>query len=334
MQSAEGIGLGIIDSLSAGYRLLVRRLELLLLPLLLDAFLWFAPRLSIEPLLQRFASFYVGLFDQMGDAAVAAGPGLADLPGQVTAAVDAAGKSFNLFDLLVSSSLYHVPSLLVILPDLKMDQASQDIVSLFNAGGSGLFLGLLGLLLGVVYMNLLARIVPLGEGEKGVTPPLFLSVVVRHWLRSLGFLLALVLFLLMLYIPVGVGVAVLMLISPALGVGAMMLMSGLMTVIFFYLYFVTVALVLDNLGVRAAVMRSIVLVRNNFWSTLGFFLLTNLISVGITLLLRDIATMGLAGLVGSALVNAFVGTGLAVALLIFYRTRLIVTAAKVQGQKA
>lgn len=326
--------MGIIDSLSAGYRLLIQRLELLLLPLLLDAFLWFAPRLSIEPLLQQFASFYVGLFDQLGDAAVAAGPGLADLPAQVTAAVDTAGRSFNLFDLLVSSSLYHVPSLLVILPELKTGQASQEIVSLLSASSSGLLLGLLGLFLGVVYMNLLARIVPLGEGEKGAAPPLFLSVVLRHWLRSLVFLLALLLFLLMLYIPVGVGIAVLMLISPALGVGAMMLMSGLMTVIFFYLYFVTVGLVLDNLGVRAAVTRSVVLVRNNFWSTLGFFLLTNLISVGITLLLQEVAAMGLAGLAGSALVNAFVGTGLAVALLIFYRTRLIVTAEKIEGQKA
>ena len=44
--------------------------------------------------------------------------------------------------------------------------------------------------------------------------------------------------------------------------------------------------------------------------------------------------LGVAGLVGGALVNAFVGTGLAMALLIFYRTRLIVAADKVQGQKA
>lgn len=332
MQSAEGIGLGIIDSLSAGYRLLIQRLELLLLPLLLDAFLWFAPRLSIEPLLQRFSSFYAGLAEK-GEASVAIGSGLADLPIQMTKMIEAAGKSFNLFDLLVSSSLYHVPSLLVTLPGLKAEEASQQIVSLFNAGSSALLLGLLGLFVGVVYMNLLARIVPLGEGEKSATPPLFLSAVLRHWLRSLGFLVALLLFLLMLYIPVGVGIAVLMLISPTLGFGAMMLVSGLLTVIFLYLYFVTAGLVLDNLTVRAAVMRSIVLVRNEFWTTLGFFLMTNLISVGIALLLREVATLGLVGLVGSALINAFVGTGLAVALLIFYRSRLIVAADKATSRK-
>ena len=325
--------MGIIDSLSAGYRLLLKRLELLLLPLLLDAFLWFLPRLSIEPLLQSFATFYTDIFAQFGAAADTLGPGLANLPVEVTKMMDALGKSFNLFDLLVSASLYHVPSLLATLPGLKVEQASQEIASLLNASGSALLLGLVGLLLGVVYMNLLARIVPLGEGEKSATPPRFISAVLRHWLRSLGFLMALFVFLLMLYIPTAVGVTVLMLISPALGAGAMMLMGGLVTVIFFYLYFVTVGLVLDNLSVRAAVMRSIGLVRNHFWSTLGFFLLTNLISVGITLLLREIVALGVVGLVGGALVNAFVGTGLAMALLIFYRTRLIVASDKTQTQK-
>lgn len=333
MQSDEGLGLGIIDSLSAGYRLLIQRLELLLLPLLLDAFLWFAPRLSIGPLLTGFASFYREIFDQVGDAAAMAGPGFAELPAEVTRVMEAAGESFNLYDLLVNSSLYHVPSLLVSLPALKAGQTSREIASAFSAGGSALLLGLMGLLLGVLYMNLLARAVPLGDGEKEPPTPRFLSALLRHWLRSIGFLLAIFLLLLMIYIPTAVAITVLMLISPALGAGAMMLMGGLVTVIFFYLYFVTVGLVLDNLPVRTAVMRSIVLVRHNFWTTLGFFLLTNLISVGFTLLLREVVAVGMAGIVLGVLANAFIGTGLTMALLIFYRTRLIVTADKIQARQ-
>ncbi|MFZ1755554.1 MAG: hypothetical protein WBO46_27115 [Caldilineaceae bacterium] len=326
--------MGIIDSLSAGYRLLIQRLELLLLPLLLDGFLWFAPRLSLEPLLQSFSAFYADLFSQLGGAAEVTGPGLADLPGEVTKAMDAAGKSFNLFDLLVSSSLYHVPSLLVSQPGLKTGQQSWEIVSLWNAGSGALLLGLAGLLIGVVYMNLLARVVPLGEGEKiGAAPRLF-SRLLHHWLRSIGFLLAVFLLLLMIYIPTAVVITLLMLLSPALGAGAMMLMGGLVTVILFYLYFVTVALVLDNLPVRGAIMRSIVLIRHNFWSTIGFFLLTNLISVGMALLLRDVVGIGVIGLVLAAIVNAFVGTGLAIALLIFYRSRLIVTSDRMGAQSA
>lgn len=334
MQSVEGTGLGIIDSLSAGYRLLARRLDLLLLPLILDGLLWFIPRLSIEPLLSRFAVFYTDLFAQFGETASAVSPEFADLPAQVTQAMDAAGRSFNLFDLLVSSSLYHVPSLLVALPGVKPGRSSWQIVSPFDASGSALLLGLIGLLLGVGYMNLLARAVPLGEGEKNAPMPRFTSSLLRHWLRSIGFLLALFVLLLMIYIPTAVAVTVLMLISPALGAGALMLMGGLITVIFFYLYFVTVGLVLDNLAIRAAVMRSIVLVRHNFWTTLGFILLTNLISVGITFLLQEIVAVGVIGVLISVLGNAFVGTGLAMALLIFYRTRMIVTADRMQTQQS
>jgi hypothetical protein len=325
MQPAEGSGLGIIDSLSAGYRLIMRRLELLLLPLLLDAFLWVAPRLSIEPLLKSFSLFYSDIFAQFGEAADTLDPGLANLPVEVAKMVDVVGKSFNLFDLLVSASLYHVPSLLATLPGLKTEQASWEVASFFSASSSAMLLGLVGLLLGVVYMNLLARVVPLGEGDKNVDPSHFFSTVLRHWLRSVGFLLALFVLLLVIYIPTAVGVTLLVLISPALGAGAMMLMGGLVTVIFIYLYFVTAGLVLDDLTVRAAVLRSVLLVRNNFWTTLGFFLLTSVISAGMSLLLQEVVAAGTVGLVIGALINTFVGTGLAVALLIFYRTRLIVT---------
>jgi hypothetical protein len=324
MLPAEGNSLGIIDTLSAGYRLLIQRLELLLLPLALDAFLWFAPRLSIGQILNSFAAFYAGVFDQFGAAAGDLGPGLANLPADVANAMEAVGQSLNLFDLLVNASLYHVPSLLVTLPGLKAGQTSQEIGSLLNASSSALLLGLLGLLIGVVYMNLLARAVPLGEGEKSFAPSDFASGVLRHWLRSIGFLMAMFVFMLILYIPVGLGITVLMLISPALGAGAVMLMGGLVTVLFFYLYFVTVGLVLDNLTVRAAVKRSIGLVRTHFWATVGFFLLTNVISMGIAFLLQEIVVIGTVGVMVSALINAFIGTGLAMALLIFYRTRLIV----------
>ena len=50
--------MSIIDSLSAGYRFLTRRLDLLFLPILLDLILWLAPGLSVAPLFERAAHFY------------------------------------------------------------------------------------------------------------------------------------------------------------------------------------------------------------------------------------------------------------------------------------
>ena len=54
----EATGLGVIDSLSAGYRFLGRRLELLLIPVALDILLWLGPRFSVAPLSERLAGFY------------------------------------------------------------------------------------------------------------------------------------------------------------------------------------------------------------------------------------------------------------------------------------
>jgi hypothetical protein len=117
-----------------------------------------------------------------------------------------------------------------------------------------------------------------------------------------------------------------MFLSPALGSAAVLLLSGLSIVFFFYLYFVTAGLVLDNLPVSQAVVRSVLLVRHNFWATLGFVLVTSVISMGMGLLLAPLATGASLGMVIAALVNAFLGTGIALALLFFYRTRLLALA--------
>ena len=105
----------------------------------------------------------------------------------------------------------------------------------------------------------------------------------------------------------------------------MLLLSGLSVVVLFYLYFVTVGLVLDDLPVAQAVVRSVTLVRRNFWTTLGFILVTTLISLGLGLLIGQLALSGLIGSLIATLLNAFIGTGMVLALLVLYRTRLLAT---------
>lgn len=327
------MSVGIVDSLSAGYRFLMKRLELLFLPLLLDLFLWFAPRLGVEPLLTRVVDFYRDLGNGMGEA----GSGLSGTTEQMAEMLAAVGPSFNLFEFLVNRTLYHVPSLLVTVPFLKDMHASIQIGSVSTAGLLSLLFGLLGVLIGVIYMNLLARAVPLGEGHKAVPLSQFLTQLLRHWLRTLIFVVGLFLLMVIIYIPATIGMTLLMLLSPALGSGAIVLMSGLSVVVFFYLYFVTVGLVLDDLPISQAVVRSVMFVRHNFWVTLGFILTTSLISMGMGLLLSQLAVSGPIGALVAAPINAFLGTGMVMALLVFYRTRLLALAGQptaVTGQQA
>ena len=78
---------------------------------------------------------------------------------------------------------------------------------------------------------------------------------------------------------------------------------------------------LDKLSIREGIAHSVMLVRNNFGATLFFILLTNLIAVGFSIILSSIGRAAPVGTVTAILVNAYIGTGLAMALLVFYRTR-------------
>ncbi len=311
--------MGIIDSLSTGYRFVSRRPGLLLLPLLLDALLWVLPRWSIGPLLERLAAFYTNLADD----AQGMETNLFTLPEQMSDLLATVGQTSNLAQFLVNRSLYHVPSLLAALPSIKGNHPSVEIDSLGSASLLSLFFGLAGLLIGATYMNLLAQNLPLGEGQKAVSIDDLAGRIVRHWLRTIGFLVFITLGLSMIYIPGVLGITVLAVISPMLGSGAMFLFMGLIVVILLYLYFVTTALVLDNLAIGHAVRRSIYLVRYNFWHTAGFVLLTTLISTGMGLLFRQITQLNALGVAFATLGNTFIGTGLAMSLLVFYRTRIL-----------
>ncbi len=316
--------MGIIDSLSAGYRLIGRRIELLLLPILLDIFLRFAPRLSVAPLFQRVASFYAGLAEQVD-------PESAAFLGQIAEMLAAWGQYSNLFNGLVNGSLFHVPSLMVAVPELQTE--SIPISSLGVAGGLVVVLGLVGMLIGVIYMNFLARALPLGEGEKNPSLGSLVRMVLRHWFRAVIFVLVVAVALLLLYIPGALAAGLLGLIHPLAGNLVGLLLSGLTLALFLYLYFVPVAIVLDDLPLRTALWRSMTLVRHNLGATLAFVLLTTLISWGLGLLLRNLALANAAGIWLAIPLYAFIGTGLAMALLVFYRTRLLLMAQEVRSQQ-
>ena len=310
--------MGIIDSISTGYRFVSQRPGLLLLPLLLDALLWILPRWSISPLLGRLADFYTEL---------AADPQLAEgspVPlDQMSEILEVFGETSNLAQFLVNGLLYRVPSLLATLPGIKGTHPSVEVDSIGAAGLLSLLFGLAGLLIGATYMNLLAQNLPIGEAQKEISINLLAGRIVRHWLRTIGFLVFFGLGLMMIYIPGVIGVTVLALISPVLGSGVLFLFIGLIMVILLYLYFVTTALVLDDLAIGNAVRRSIHLVRKNFWPTVGFVLLTILISTGMALLFRQITQWHTLGVAFATLGNTFIGTGLAMSLLVFYRTRIL-----------
>lgn len=313
----------VIDSLSAGYRFLARRLDLLLIPLLLDLFFWLGPRLSIETLMQNFASWYLSLSKQTEMPT--------DLISVVESAADqmaALGKNTNLFYALASQRLFHMPTILPI-TELGVTGNIIQVQSPIAMIGLLILLTVIGLWIGVLYLSLLARALPIGGAAKPVSTSTFITNTFRHWARVLIFVTLGMVALIALIIPLSIIASLLMLILPGMLLGFTAIGSGLELLISIYLYFMVAAIIMDDLSIRAAIRQSLRLVQSNFWSVLGFVLVSLLIEVGFSILLVDLTTFQPPiGLIAAILLNAFIGTGLAMALLIFYRSRILLVEGK------
>ncbi len=308
--------MGVIDCLSAGYRYLGWRLELILIPVALDLLLWLGPRFNVAPLFDQFAQAY-------GELAKAEGvtPELGQMVEQLSTSIRQMGEGSNLLGGLVSGALLHMPSLPFggagLLPNMTVAVATAA-----GALGWWLLFSLLGLLIGVVYLTLLARRLPIGV-MGSVRPPQVALSVLRHWLQVIGFVLIVAIALLIIYLPISFAVGLIMLANPAFGSAVAALAGAVTLIVFFYLYFVIAALIMDNIPLNVAIMRSLRLVQENFWPTLGFILLSNVIGLGMALLLLPLADLAAWGTLAAIVINAYIGTGLTMALLVFYRSRFI-----------
>ena len=309
--------LGIIDSLSAGFRLLIRRLDLLILPVLLDLWLWFMPPLSIAPLLDQLAAFYGRATEVEGFP-----PELTEMSTQVSEALALLGETSNLWTLLANTWLMHMPSMMAAMGVLP--EASSILVDhLLAASGLVIVLSLCGVFVGTLFLELVAHALPIGNGEKPQGLSHFASSLFRHFGRIVAFILFAGLGLLLAYVPISFAVGLVALLSPALSSILVLLLGVATMLLFFHLYFVVAAIILDDLPILAAVRQSFQLVRRGFLTTFGFVFLTGFITIGFTLILAPVAQNVPAGTAVAILINSFLGAGLAIALFIFYRTHLL-----------
>ena len=283
--------------------------------MLLDFVLWLGPRFGVAPIFDELAAVYTtaaGMEELTSDMRL--------MLDQFAESVRTMGQYTNLADGLVSGAAFHLPSLGPV--GTAANATLITIASPLTALLLWVLFGLIGVLLGVVYLGLLARRLPIG-GMAHVNLGGFLGATLWHWLRAVGFVLLTVALLLMIYIPVAFVLSIVMLISPPVGSALAASAGGLILVLFFYLYFAIAGIVMDNLGVWPAVVRSVQLVRTNFWPTLGFIVLSTLIGLGIAVLLAQVAQAAVWLHVVAIFVNAYIGTGLALAFLVFYRSRLL-----------
>src|SRR5215207_2734733 len=169
--------LGVVDTLSAGYRIVNRRPWLVLVPVALDLFLWFGPRVSVAPLIGQLLS--------RPDLARGLGPNDAQAFEATRQAILAMADEVNLLAML-APIWFGVPS---IMPALGGGRGPFTFVTSWaTALLIGLGVSLVGALLGCLYRAAIAQQVR-DDAVSGRALP---AEALRAWLRSIGLALVIV----------------------------------------------------------------------------------------------------------------------------------------------
>jgi len=308
--------LSIIDALSAGFSLIRRRLWLMLVPIVLDVFLWLGPRISIGPLVQRAMPLMAPPATDVLSKADAQTLALA------RDALVEAGRSFNMFSLL-TNTLLGMPGLMTVAPDLAQPVVTPAVVQVSSgwlALGTFILLLVASVFIASLYLGLMAQEITAGSVD-------LKSLLLGVWIYGARIVVLGVFLIgvaLVFIFPVSVVSALAALFSQGLAImmiGAFSLAAMWVTLaVLIYLFFTVSAIVLNGDGMLRAIRNSILVVRRNMWPTLGLLVLVNVISAGLGFLWQRMALAVWGAPIG-ILCNSFVGSGLAAAVLIFYRDR-------------
>jgi len=299
--------LGIIDTISEGFRLVTRRAWLILVPVGLDLFLWLGPKLSIAPVVEKTLQ----LLSEAMRKLAASGAGQADLEFYDMLAQlmrEGIGR-VNLLGLLAWGSL-GVSSVAGGQPiDANMAHVLQVTtywqLILWQIGLLGM-----GLLIACLFLCLLARQVR-GSGE-GLGS--LVGDVAQSWVR-----------LLVIFLPLGMLVTGAVLGSFIFGPLSILLGAGLLWLAIF-LAFAPQAVTLSRLGPLQAIANSFRIVRANLWSVIGLLLLANLLNMGLGLIWQRLARSSDVGMLAAIVASAYVSTALTAAMFVFYRDRELLLA--------
>jgi hypothetical protein len=306
---------GVIQSLASGFDLVTRHPDLMLLPILLDVFLWLGPRLSAYPLFKSLLDFM-----NSPDMVEAMGSTQAQQMEALQKLLDQAGQIFNLFWWL-SPTLLGVPGLMVGSSAQKIPSGQPTIWPISNGlvyFGLFFLLSLLGLGLSAVYWGMLSSRVR----EQALS----MGRIAVLWWGLIKIAILVIGVALIIGFPTVLVTTLLMLLSPLIAQFAVVMGGTLILWVLFYLVFTVHGVALRDAPVLQSVRMSIVLMRFQFLPAMGLIILSVGIYIGTGFVWNIPASdswIKAAGILG----HAFTATGLLSATAIFYvdRTQTVVS---------
>lgn len=302
--------------LAAGFEVAARHPATIIVPVLLDLFLWLGPRLSISPILQALGQFFRTSFNLGGTATAE----VKDTYVLVSQLLNDLAARFNLFTSLEPAPLLGVPTLMATRMSLDRPlgpRAEIVVASLFGMVGWVVLLSLVGLGINALYLRMIGRHV-IDETEAPFAGPQTVFVL---WGKLLLFSLIVLLILFMFSITAVAFVAFVSLISLGVAGFVMTLLFSMVIFMGFHLIFAIPGMVQLRRSPLRAIQESLLITRGDFLNATFLVVLMLVISRGFNVVwsLPDPGTW--ANLIGIA-GHAFVSTALTATLFIFYQERL------------
>jgi hypothetical protein len=310
---AEQKPLGVIDVVSAGLSLVWRRPWTLLVPVLLDTLIWLLPRLSLTQIFLPLQSMMLSTLPLSGDPASQ----------ETLESVQRAIESVHLLGLVSAAlnAITRMPTLLAInltgvtSPIAAWDSSiaiqSPELLALLFVP-----LFVLGLLAVAFYLEWIAQGVRPLEAS---APRATLVRVAKLWLNLIWFT-ALILALLIVAAFATLAVRILF-NSPELGAFVTLLAGVGLFWLLIYFFFVPSIMGVSTVGFGDAMRRSTLLFRLFFLQTLALVALSVFLDQGLTIIWTGL-TVSSFGTIIAILANAFIGTSLIAASMVYYQDRM------------
>lgn len=305
-QEEKSTVLGVWSALAAGFDLTAKHPWLLLLPILLDLFIWLGPRLRFQAIIEQI---------------------VANLPQETEVLTIATqllevGPRTNLFTTL-SAPLVGVPVLLAGLSPEKTPITS--LVWDIHGGVSWLLLflalSLIGLFLTAVYYVTIAAALDNHQSHSGSSPAgQWAGSILKSWLRLVGLALLFLAIALIVYLPFSIIGALAFFLSATVGTIVLLFAPLVIIWVIIYLSFAPPGITINNRSLLQSVKESIQLVQGNLAVVLTMLLLTLLLGMVVDWLLI-LADNGTWLTVFNIVIHAFVNTALIAAFFLIYRNR-------------
>jgi hypothetical protein len=278
----------------------------ILIPILLDMFFLFGPRVSIAPVVGQVVTLPFFMSALGADA---------------TAETIRLAEEANLLGLLSAGGV----SLPTIVPALGIARGS---FVLLDSAASAMLLGvgaiLGGTLLGCIYRVLIAQ--QACEGELTVRRLPAESIVA--WFRMVLLAVLFVAVCTLVVFPLAFIAAVVSLATSAATAIVTAIFATLYLAALLYLFFAPDAIIVSRVGPIQAIRQSAAVVQSGVWSALTLAILIMVVLVGMAqvwIALKSQPSWGLAlGIVG----NAYIASGLVAASMLFYRERMEILLAR------